>query len=98
MKLTRSDIDRKVAQAASSLLARAPNNRVTPELMMQIADEHQLPIGTSVENDVVARTIFVAAFAPEAKAIVGRGCDLVWQRFEQLAQLANAAQAAKSVM
>lgn len=87
MQLTRSELDKIVDQAGADLYEKAggKTQAVTPDLMLDVAEKHRLPIGANITNDVVARTIFIAAFCGEALDALKAGKDAVWHRLEQLA-------------
>lgn len=87
--VTKADVDQRIDAAGADLRALVPNlhRPVRPEEVIEVADRHQLPIGLSVENDPVARTIFVAAFCGGADAALEAGREAVWQRFEALSRL-----------
>ncbi len=83
MKVTRSDIELRVQKAGALLKKLNPVMPINPANMLRAADESDLPIGSAdMDNDVVARTVFIDGFIPEATRARNAGIDGIFRVFQ----------------
>ncbi|MDB5238322.1 MAG: hypothetical protein JWM46_592 [Candidatus Kaiserbacteria bacterium] len=82
-KVTREDIESRVEDAGKLLKERTPTLPVQPDVLLQVADESKLPIGSAdLARDPVARTVFIVAFAPQATVERQAGIDAICRLFQ----------------
>lgn len=81
IQITRTDVEHNVHKAAALLRAQTTSLPITPEILHRVADESDLPIGNpDIGSDLIARTVFIAAFAAEARNELAAGIDAICTR------------------
>lgn len=83
MNLNQKAINRRIDQAAAALLEKHGLGQIEPESLKEIGKKFGLPIGDDVNTDVVARTIVIAASAPEAREALEKGRVAVKERLNR---------------
>lgn len=71
--ITDKELNRRLNGAAALLVKTHGKGKIPPESLKKIGKEFFLPIGDDIDNDVVAQTVVVAAFAPEATDALKKG-------------------------
>lgn len=83
MNITRGDIDLRVKKAGKRLKQLNPVMPINPDNVLRVADEANLPIGSAdMDHDVVARTVFISGFIPEATLARNAGIDGIFRVFQ----------------
>lgn len=83
--LSRLDVQGRVDQAGDFLRQRTRGLPVSPDDVVAAAEEFGLPVGTDTAQDPVARAIFIAGFAREARQVLEACYDLAWGRLQEYA-------------
>lgn len=75
--ITDKELNRRLNGAAAMLVKTHDKGQILPESLKKIGKEFSLPIGDDIDNDVVAQTVVIAAFAPEATSALQKGKEKV---------------------
>lgn len=87
IQVTRAGVDRLVRNAGRHLAKVNPKLPVNPDILVATAERFSLPVSLDLGSCPVARTLFIAAYSPDAYEPFSQGCDAIWRRFQQLATL-----------